>query len=133
MKESIVLFLLLLAAPARAAKTLKLVATVPDLADVAKRIGGDRVSVDALAKGPEDIHQVTMRPSFVTKLNRADAVVYLGLSVEHAFLPGLLNVAANPKMRTDVVRECTGPACIDVSNGVAVLEKPDTLSRAEGE
>ena len=44
-----------------------------------QRVGGDLVKVDGLAKGTEDIHQVVMRPSFVTKLNKADGVVYLGL------------------------------------------------------
>jgi zinc/manganese transport system substrate-binding protein len=75
-----------------------------------------------------------MRPSFVTKLNKADAVVYLGLSVEHAFLPGLLDVAANPKMRQDPSTfGCIGTGCIDVSEGANVMEKPENLSRAQGE
>lgn len=118
---------------AAAAKTLRVVATVPELVDMTKRIGAGRVEVQGLARGSEDIHQVVMKPSFVTKLNRADAVVYLGLTVEHSFLPGLLEVAANPKLRADWTRTCLGPGCIDCSEGVQVLEKPETLSRAEGE
>jgi ABC-type Zn uptake system ZnuABC Zn-binding protein ZnuA len=120
------------AAPAGAAK-LRVVATIPELVDMTQRVGGDLVTVDGLARGSEDIHQVVMRPSFVTKLNKADAVVYLGLTVEHSFLPGLLDVASNPKMRHDTVRECAGPGCVDVSKDVKILEKPETLSRAEGE
>ena len=118
---------------AQAAKKLRVVATVPDLVDIARRIGGELVSVDGIAYGTEDIHQVVMRPSFVTKLNRADAVVYLGMTVEHSFLPGLLDVAVNPKMRMDSVKECIGSGCIDCSEGLSVLEKPESLSRAEGE
>jgi zinc/manganese transport system substrate-binding protein len=115
------------------AKTLQLVATIPELADIASRVGGSNVKIDTLARGTEDIHQVVMRPSLVPKLNRADAVVYLGLTVEHSFLPGLLNVAANPNLRHDVVKQCVGAGCIDCSEGLAVLEKPDSLSRSEGE
>ena len=123
---------LLAAVPARA--KLRVIATIPDLADMTERIGGKNVEVEgSLARGSEDIHQVVMRPSFVTKLNRADAVVYLGLTVEHSFLPGLLDAAVNPKMRTDPIRECVGPGCIDCSEGVAILEKPESLSRSEGE
>ena len=119
---------------AHAAKKLRVVATIPELVDITNRIGGDLVAVDGLAHGTEDIHQVTMRPSFVTKLNRADAVVYLGLSIEHAFLPGLLDVARNPQMRNDPdTQGCTGPGCIECSKGVNILEKPSTLSRAQGE
>jgi zinc/manganese transport system substrate-binding protein len=116
-----------------AAKPLQVVVTIPELADIASRVGGDHVGVVALARGTEDIHQFVMRPSLVPKLNRADAVVYLGLTVEHSFLPGLLNVAANPNLRTDAVKECLGSGCIDCSEGLSVLEKPDSLSRAEGE
>lgn len=134
MKLKLSLAALLLAAPGLAsAKTLAVVATIPELADIAARIGGDHVKIDALARGTEDIHQVVMRPSLVPKLNRADAVIYLGLTVEHSFLPGLLNVAQNPNARQDAVKECAGPACIDCSEGLAVLEKPASLSRAEGE
>ena len=115
------------------AAPLRVLATFPDLADVARRIGGADVTVESIARGTEDPHQVVMRPSFVPKLNRADAVVFMGLTLEHAFLPGLLDAAVNPKMRTDSVRECVGPGCIDVSAGVAILEKPTTLSRSEGE
>ena len=116
-----------------AARPLNVVATTPELADMALRIGGGLVKVDTIARGTEDIHQVVMKPSFVTKLNKADAVVYLGMTVEHAFLPGLLAVASNPKMRQDDVKECAGPGCVDCSAGLKVLGKPATLSRAEGE
>ncbi|MBI5202096.1 MAG: zinc ABC transporter substrate-binding protein [Elusimicrobia bacterium] len=131
MKSLLLLSLLLAAADARAA--LRIVATVPELADITRRVGGDLVKVDGLARGPEDIHQVVMKPSFVTKLNRADAVVYLGLTVEHTFLTGLLGVARNDKLMSDPVKQCAGPGCIDCSEGVPVLERPESLSRAEGE
>lgn len=124
--------LLLLAGPASAA--LRVVATTPELADIVSRVGGKSVSVEALARGTEDIHQVVMKPSFVVKLNRAAAVVYLGLGVEHSFLPGLLEVAKNPAMRPDPdTQNCLGPGCVDCSEGIKVLEKPSTVSRAEGE
>jgi len=124
---------IVLAQAAHAAK-LRVVATIPELADIASRIGGDHVAVDRLARGTEDIHQVVMKPSFVSKLNRADAVIYLGLSVEHGFLPGLLDVARNPALRTDPdTLNCTGPGCIDCSVGVNVLDKQQSLSRAQGD
>ena len=124
---------LFLASSAEAAK-LRVVATLPDLADIVSRVGGDLVSVDSLARGTEDIHQIVMKPSFAAKLNRAAVVVYLGLSVEHAFLPGLLDVARNPAMRPDPdTLNCLGAGCIDCSIGLHILEKPDSLSRAQGE
>lgn len=127
------LILLILASPAHAAKKLRVVVSFPDLADVVKKVGGDRVDLDVLARGPEDPHQIVMRPSFVTKLNRADALVFNGLTLEHSFIPGLLDVASNPKMKSDWAQTCVGAGCIDCSRGLDPLEKPKSLSRAEGE
>jgi zinc/manganese transport system substrate-binding protein len=134
MKKILSLALLfILISPALQAKNLRLVAIVPELADIASRIGGQWVHVDTIARGTEDIHQVIMRPSLVPKINSADALIFLGLTIEHSFLPGLLTVSANPQMRADVVKQCLGTGCIDCSEGVAVLQKMANLSRSEGE
>ena len=106
---------------------LRVVAALPDVGDMARQIGGDRVDVVTLAEGGQDPHKVPMKPSFVTKLNRADALVVQGLGLEHTFLPALLEVASNPKILP------TGEAYIDASSYVQVLEVPTTQSRALGE
>jgi len=54
---------------------LRVVAALPDVADITRQIGGDRVSVVTIAEGTQDPHKVPVKPSFVTKLNRADALV----------------------------------------------------------
>lgn len=116
---------LLAAAPLHA--KLNVIATTPDLADVARRVGGDRVKVESLARGTEDIHAVPQRPSFVPKLNRADAVVFIGFGAEHAFLPALLEVAQNPRILPGQ------PGSIDCSEEVVPLDVAKNVSRAEGE
>jgi zinc/manganese transport system substrate-binding protein len=110
-----------------AAEKIKVVATIPDLAEFARRIGGDRVEVTSLATGVEDIHAVPMKPSFAVLLNRADMVVLLGLEAEHAFLPGLLEAARNPKILRDA------PGYVDCSKYVTVLEVPTRIDRALGD
>ena len=117
--------LVLAAAPAGA--KLRVVATLPDVADMARQIGGDRVEVETIAQGSQDPHKVPVKPSFVTKLNRADALVVQGLGLEHAFLPPLLEVASNPKILP------TGPAYIDASVLIQPLEVPTSQNRAQGE
>jgi zinc/manganese transport system substrate-binding protein len=86
---------------ADAAKKIRVVATIPDLADMTRQVGGDLVDVTSLATGVEDIHAVPMKPSFAVLLNRADAVVLLGLEAEHAFLPALIDASKNSKIRRD--------------------------------
>lgn len=106
---------------------INVVATIPDLAEFARRIGGDLVDVSSLATGVEDVHAVPMKPSFAVLLNRADMVVLLGLEAEHAFLPALLEAARNPKILRD------GIGYIDCSKYVNVLEVPTRIDRALGD
>ncbi len=110
-----------------AAAVLRVVASTPDVADMTRQIGGDRVEVVTIAVGSQDPHKVPVKPSFVTKLNRADAVVVNGLGLEHAFLPALLEVASNPKVLP------TGPGYIDASVYIQPLEVPTSQNRSQGE
>jgi zinc/manganese transport system substrate-binding protein len=125
MRTRFLALLFFLTAPLSA--ELRIVATTPDLADIARRVGGDFVKVDTLAKGTEDIHAVPQRPSFIPKLNHANAVVHLGLSAEHAFLPALIEAAANPNLLPGKQGD------IDCSVHVHPKEVPSVISRAEGD
>jgi zinc/manganese transport system substrate-binding protein len=126
-------FALLLAAAlvptgrAAAADKLKIVATIPDLADMTRQVGGDLVDVSSIATGVEDIHAVPMKPSFALMLNTADAVVVVGLEAEHAFIPALLEASRNPKIQRDQ------PGYIDTSVYVTPLEVPTRIDRALGD
>lgn len=133
MKAVILAALLLVPADSARAAALKVVATFPELADLAREIGGADVTVTGIARGVEDPHQIVMKPSFAVKLNEADAVIYNGLTLEHSFLPALLEAASNARMVPDTFQTCVGPGCIDCSKGVHILEKPADLSRAQGE
>ena len=124
---SLSVMLLLLASRTGADAKIRVVATIPDLADMAKNIGGDLLEIKSLATGVEDIHAVPMKPSFATLLNRADVVLLLGLEAEHAFLPALLEAARNPRIIRDA------PGYIDCSVYVTVLEVPTRLDRALGD
>src|SRR5687767_12413670 len=54
---------LLLAATAQA--KLNVVATTPDIASIAKEIGGDKIELTTLARPTEDPHFVDAKPSFI--------------------------------------------------------------------
>ena len=109
------------------AQQIRVVATWPALADMAKQIGKELVNVENFATGVEDPHGVPVKPSFVPKLNRADVLVLIGLNDEDSWLPALLEVAGNPKV-------LPGQAgYIDCSVGIRVLEPPVRLDRAEGD
>ena len=122
---SLLLLSLVFSGPAWA--QLKIVATTPDLADVARRVGGDLVKVDTLAKGTEDIHSVPQRPSFIPKLAHADGVVHLGLWAEHSFLPALIEASANPELAPKMKGD------IDCSRYILPMNVPAVISRDQGD
>ena len=106
---------------------LNVVATTPDFSAIATAIGGDLVSITTLAKPTEDPHFVDAKPSFIAKLNRADAIVEGGADLEIGWLPALLDQARNSKL------ESGAPGRISCSQGVDLLEVPATLDRAKGD
>ena len=119
--------LMLLVSHAGADAKIRVVATIPDLADMARNIGGDLLEVKSLATGVENTHAVPMKPSFAMILNRADVLLLMGLGLEHTFLPGLLEAARNPKILENA------PGYIDCSVYITPLEVPIRIDRALGE
>jgi len=109
------------------AAKIRVVATLTDLADLTRNIGGDFVEVRSLATGVEDTHGVPMRPSFVPLLNRADLVVLVGFDCEHAFLPALLEASKNPRLLVGK------SGYVDCSKGVTPLEVPKSTDHSEGD
>lgn len=112
--------------PAQAAK-IRIVATLTDLADLSRNIGGDQVEVFSLATGIEDTHGVPMKPSFVPTLNRADLIVLVGFGCEHAFLPALLEASKNPRIQYGK------PGYVDCSQGVVPRDVPKSTDHSEGD
>ena len=111
----------------QATAQLKVVATTPDLASVAREIGGDRVNVVALAKPTEDQHFVDAKPSFIVTLNRADALIEGGAELELGWLPPLLENSRNSKVAAGA------PGRIVASEGIRLLEIPTSFDRSKGD
>ena len=116
-----------LSAPALAA-TPKVVTTTEDLASLVREVGGDKVVVDAIARGYQDPHFVDPKPSFILKLHDADLLVAVGRELEIGWLPPLLTLSRNAKIQPG------SPGYIDASIGVRILELPTgQITRAMGD
>jgi zinc/manganese transport system substrate-binding protein len=109
------------------AQPIRVVTTIPDLADISKQIGKELVEVESLTRGVEFMHAVPVKPSFVPKLNRANILVTMGLDLEISWLPALLEPASNPKIMPGQ------PGHVDCSAGITVLDVPKSVDRAEGD
>src|SRR5205085_2132263 len=106
---------------------LNVVATTPDIASIAKEIGGDHIEITTLAKPTEDPHFVDAKPSFIVKLNHADVLIEGGAELEIGWLPALLDQARNTRLAPGA------PAHVACSQGVSLLEIPSTLDRSRGD
>jgi ABC-type Zn uptake system ZnuABC Zn-binding protein ZnuA len=113
---------------APAAAKLYVVTTTPDLAAIARDVGGDKVEVESLAVGTQDPHFVDAKPSFILKLNRADLYVKRGLELEIGWAPVLEKGARN----ADILPG--GARYVDASTGIAPVEVPTgVVSRSLGD
>src|SRR5436190_22618408 len=114
-----------LAAAARA--DLKIVTTASDYADIARQIGGDKVEVHSVMKGPENVHNVLAKPTEMVYLNKADLFVHSGLDAE-PWRDNLLKGARNPKVLMGK------PGYVDMSQGIELKEVPTgKVDRSQGD
>src|SRR3981189_2759551 len=76
--------------PAAAQQKLNIVTSTSDLAALTQEVGGDKVTVESIAKGYQDPHFVEAKPSFLLKLRKADLLISVGLQLEIGWLPPLI-------------------------------------------
>src|SRR5262245_7348163 len=107
-----------------AAEKLRVVATTPDLASIARAVGHELVDVTAIARPTEDPHFVDARPSYVKLMNQADVLIEGGAQLEAGWLPPLLDGARNARIAVGA------PGHIVASEGISLLEAPPRLDRS---
>src|SRR6478672_13170687 len=120
--------LLAAASPAFAQSKLNVVTTTEDLAAIAREIGGDRMTVEAIARGYQDPHFVEAKPSFILKLQKADVLIVVGRELEIGWLPPLIQQSRNSKIQPG------GEGYVDASLQAQILEMPTgQVTRAMGD
>lgn len=97
---------------------IKAVATLPDVAEVIRAVGGDLVSVQSLLNGSEDPHYAEARPDFILKVNKADLVCSMGLDLESGWLPKVLSKSGNAQVQPG------GKGFCELGPAVETLNKP---------
>jgi ABC-type Zn uptake system ZnuABC Zn-binding protein ZnuA len=111
-----------------AAKKLNVVTATTDLASLAQEVGGDKISVESMAKGYQDPHFVEAKPSFLLKLQHADLLVVVGLQLEIGWLPPLITQSGNSRIQVGA------NGYLDASQFAEILEIPQgSITRAMGD
>jgi len=115
-------------APQLAQAQLKVVTSTTDLYDIAKSVGGDKISATHIGEGYQDPHFIEAKPSFVLQLRNADVWAFVGLDLEIGWMPLLLDGARNPKIRLG------GSGYVDASKAIRVLDTPQgNVDRSMGD
>jgi zinc/manganese transport system substrate-binding protein len=117
MRTIIIALFVALSVPTMALAKLNIVTTTTDYADIARQIGGDRVDVHSVMKGPENVHNVIAKPTEMVHLNKADLFVHSGLDAE-PWRDNLMKGARNPRILMGK------PGYVDMSEGIALKDAP---------
>lgn len=116
----------LVALQVSAAEKLNVVATLPVLADIARKVGGDAVDVKGLAQPNQDPHFVIPVPTLMKKARDADVFIENGLSLE-LWAQKVVDGSANSRIQPGQ------PGRIVASKGIPTLEVPSQMSREWGD
>jgi len=119
MKMIIALMILAMAGVSEAA--IKVVTSLSDLADFARQVGGDKVSVDYIVRSDQNPHFVEVKPSYMMKLKSADLFLTIGMELE-MWAPQIVDGSRNASLTV-----------VDLSQGVTKLEVPAKVDASQGD
>jgi ABC-type Zn uptake system ZnuABC Zn-binding protein ZnuA len=115
-------------APNVAQAQLKVVTSTTDLYDIAREVGGNKITATHIGEGYQDPHFIEAKPSFVLQLRNADVWAFVGLDLEIGWMPLLLDGARNPKIRQG------GSGYLDASTAIHILDTPQgNVDRSMGD
>jgi ABC-type Zn uptake system ZnuABC Zn-binding protein ZnuA len=107
---------------------LKVVTSTTDLYDIAKQVGGNKITATHIGEGYQDPHFIEAKPSFVLQLRNADVWAFVGLDLEIGWMPLLLQGARNPKLQPGQ------PGYVDASRVMTVLDMArGNVDRSQGD
>ncbi len=119
------LTVLLLSSALVAQEPLRVVTSLPWLAELVEQIGGSDVSVEALAPPGEDPHGIQLTPSQASALRKADAFIENGVSLE-IWADDLLEASGNAAIQ----RGARGH--LYAASGIGTLDRPAADADQEG-
>ncbi len=105
---------------------VRVVCTLPTLKSLTEEVGGNRVTVIALAKGDQDPHFVTPTPVLMRETREADLFIENGFSLE-LWADQVVNGSGNSRIFRGT------PGRVIAGTGISALEVPQVVSREFGD
>lgn len=106
---------------------INIAVSYPYIGALSKAIGGEHINTVVLAKGNWDPHFVVPRPSLISKVRNADALIMNGGQLEIGWLPPLIRRASNPKTQVGA------KSFLNLSHHIEMIHKPLAVDRAGGD
>jgi zinc/manganese transport system substrate-binding protein len=125
--RTLLIALLLGAAPLTASAELRVFACEPEWAALASEIGGELVEAYSATTALQDPHYIQARPSLIAKVRRADLVICSGAQLEIGWLPALLQKANNRQVQPGM------SGYMEASSFVVRLDATGNVDRAKGD
>ncbi len=100
---------------------VKVVTSLPDLADFTRQIGGENVQVDFIVRGNQNPHFVDVKPSYMLKLKSADVFLMIGMELE-LWAQQIIDGSRNDRLLV-----------VDLSRPIQKLEVPVKVDPSQGD
>jgi zinc/manganese transport system substrate-binding protein len=119
--------ILLAALVPQAFGAVRVFATVPEWAALAREIGESRVDVFVATNALQDPHRIQAKPSLIAAARDADLVVATGAELEVGWLPLVIRNSGNPRIQHG------RPGYFEAALHIALLEAPAVIDRSLGD
>ncbi len=118
-----ILMLATLMLPGLAQAELQIVATLPALGQIAAAVAGEDGEVRVMARVGQDPHFVPPKPTLARHLAAADLLVTAGLALESGWLPPLVELSRNGRIREGQPGYFAGAGAIKVLGAMARVDR----------
>ena len=119
--------------PSAHAGKMKVVASIPALAALARTVGGENVRVSSIVRQGFDPHAVQASAAMVPPLAEADLLISSGVEYDHGFLHALILAAANPRILEGAKGHLEASENIEIVETLSGKQDPSTvLHHTEG-
>jgi ABC-type Zn uptake system ZnuABC Zn-binding protein ZnuA len=104
-----------------AGAAIRVVTSLPDLAEFVQHVGGEKVTVDFIVRGNQNPHFIEVKPSYMMKLKSADLFFLVGMDLE-IWAPQIIDGSRNSSLTV-----------VDLSKKIQKLEVPGKVDASMGD
>ena len=122
------IFAFFLASTAAVAQAdLRVFATVPEWAALAREIGGDKLKIYTATSALQDPHRIEAKPSLLAQARQANLLIAVGADLEVGWLPLVLRDSGNAAIQPG------RPGYFEAAATVTRLDVPSVVDRSHGD